>query len=237
MKNNDVYGKGLLAYLNGSRNASFIVESDIADTEQWPVKLFFRTFEEMPETEKLALRHAKGRILDVGAGAGSHALWLQENNLDTTAIDISTGAVEAMKKRGVKHALQEDFFNLKNEKFDIILLLMNGVGIVGKMSNLPHFFEQAAKLLAPQGKILLDSSDILYLFEEKDGSVNINLAGKYYGELKYTFSFQNEKGETFDWLFIDFDTLSCYAEKHGFSCKKLFEDDHYLYLAELAVKS
>lgn len=233
MANNDVYGKGLRAYLNGDEDAFFTVESNIVETEQWPVKLFFRTFDEMPEAERLALENVRGKVLDAGAGAGSHALRMQEQGIATAAVDISEGAVDVMKRRGVKNAVQEDFFHLKGEKYDTILLLMNGIGIVGKLENLPRFFEQADKLLAPQGKILLDSSNILYLFEEEDGSVAIDLAGDYWGELEYTFSFQNEQGEAFDWLFIDFDTLSFCAENHGFSCRKVFEDDHYLYLAEL----
>lgn len=229
----DVYGAGLMAYLNGDKNAHFIVESNIAETESWPVSLFFRLFDEMPELEKIALQTASGSILDIGAGAGSHSLWLQEQGRDVTALDISAGATDVMKKRGVKRVLCEDFFNYDGEKFDTLLLLMNGIGIAGTLENLPRFFEQAKILLKPDGKVLLDSSDLIYLFEEEDGSFFVDLNGEYYGELQYSFHFGTEKGEPFDWLFVDFDTLSDYAEKHGFSCKKLYEDDHYQYLAEL----
>ncbi|NDV46609.1 class I SAM-dependent methyltransferase [Paludibacter sp. 221] len=233
---NDTYGEGLLAYWEGKKNAVFTVESDIAETEKWPVSTFFRSYRNMPEIEQKALSHVQGTVLDIGAGAGSHALWLQQQGSDVTAIDISTGAVEVMQQRGIKKVLRQDFFTFRGEKFDTLLMLMNGIGITGQIKNLPHFFEQAKQLLNPEGKIILDSSDLIYLFEEEDGSVLLDLNGEYYGELEYTFNFGKSKGEPFKWLFVDFDTLCEYAEKSGFACQKLFEDDHYLYLAELTLK-
>lgn len=230
---NDVYGTGLLSYLDGNKAAAFKVESNIAETEEWNIEVFFREYKDMPEVEKIALHNVQGTVLDVGAGAGSHALWLQEKGFDVTAIDISEGAVETMKRRGVRQALQHDFFNLKEQKYDTLLMLMNGIGIAGRLKNLPSFFEQAKSLLNKDGKIILDSSDISYLFEEEDGSMWMNFNTEYYGELEYTFGFNKRKGKPFEWLFLDFDTLSSCAEQHGFSCRKLYEDDHYLYLAEL----
>lgn len=232
----DIYGKGLLAYLNGNKHAVFTVESDIAETEEWPVSTFFRSYENMSEAEQIALSRTEGIILDIGAGAGSHTLWLQQHGNDVTAIDISEGAVEVMRQRGVQKAFRQDFFSYSGQTFDTLLLLMNGIGIVGKLDRLPDFFEQAKQLLNQGGKILLDSSDISYLFEEEDGSFLIDLNSPYYGEMQYTFEFDGEKGEPFDWLFIDFDILSVYAEMAGFACEKIYEDAHYLYLAELRLK-
>lgn len=229
----DIYGQGLTAFRDGKKDVVFTVESNIADTEEWTVSLFFRSYDEMPEIEKAALALAHGKILDVGAGAGSHALWLQDNGREVTALDISPGAVDVMRSRGISEAIEKDFFSYQGGKFDTILLLMNGIGITGRLEKLRLFFAQAKNLLEPDGKILLDSSDILYLFEEEDGSVMINLNSEYYGEIEYTFSFEGEEGEPFPWLFIDYDTLEEFAEIHGFSCRKIYEDDHYHYLAEL----
>lgn len=234
---NDAYGKGLLAYWDGRKDAFFTVESDIAETEEWEVSLFFRTYDDMSELEKTALKSVKGSVLDVGAGAGSHVLHLQDKGVDVAGIDISPGAVEVMRSRGVKNTVQSDFFRFVGQKFDTLLLLMNGIGIVGSIDKLPLFFSRAKELLNPDGKLLLDSSDILYLFEdEEDGSVMINLNDRYYGELEYSFGFGNEQDEPFDWLFVDFDTLSAYADQCGFSCRKLYEDEHFQYLAELKPK-
>ncbi len=232
----DIYGKGLLAYLKRGKNAAFIVESDIAETEEWAVSLFFRNYEDMPEAEKKALNRVQGSVLDIGAGAGSHALWLQGHGKEVTALDISPGAIEVMKERGVRKIINQDFYTLKGQKFDTLLLLMNGIGIAGKLAGLSRFFKQAKELLHPGGKILLDSSDLIYLFEdecEDDGSILFDLTQPYYGEIMYKFIYDNEEGQPFHWLFVDFQTLSEYAAMYGFSCNKIYEDEHYLYLAEL----
>ncbi|MFZ4455214.1 MAG: class I SAM-dependent methyltransferase [Bacteroidales bacterium] len=231
----DAYGKGLLAYWSGKRSAKFSVFSDIAATEKWDISLFFRSYEAMPEIEQLALSRCVGRVLDVGAGAGSHALFLQNLGLETTAIDISEGAVEVMKARGVSDVRLQNFFTMRSEKFDTLLFLMNGVGIVERMQNFTSFFSQCKTMLADGGKVILDSSNIIYMFVEDDGSALIDLNGNYYGEMTYRMDFGQFRGVPFDWIYVDFDTLSHLASENGFSCEKLYEDDHYHYLAELRI--
>lgn len=231
----DAYGKGLLAYQRGVKNAKFSVFSDLAETEKWDVATFFRPFDKMPEVERIALNRCSGRVLDAGAGAGSHALWLQGQGKAVTAIDISEGAVEVMQKRGVTDARLQDFFTMKEEKFDTLLMLMNGIGIVGKLGNFTQFFLQAKQMLNTGGKIILDSSNIIYMYEDEDGSALIDLNAAYYGEMVYRMDFANFKGVTFDWIYIDFDTLSDLAQQYGFKCEKIYEDEHYHYLAELSL--
>lgn len=228
----DVYGKGLKAYLKGKRNAKFKVESDKAETEYWPVKVFFHSWSEMSEIERKALVECKGSILDVGAGSGSHVLCLQERGADVKAIDISEGAVEVMKERGVRSVELCDFY-MHEGKYDTLLLLMNGAGIAGTMDNLFRFLVKASSLLNDGGQVLMDSSDILYLFEDEDGSVMIDLNDDYYGELTYQMSFNGEKGEEFPWLFIDYDTLEAAAASVGFKCEKLYEDESCQYLVRM----
>lgn len=222
-----------MAYQKGDEKAVFVVESDIAETEEWPISTFFRDYKEMPKAERTALKLCSGRVLDVGAGAGSHSLYLQKQGLDVTALDISEGAVEVMQQRGVEKTILANFFRYEGATYDTLLMLMNGIGIVGQLNNLSSFFVQAKKLLNPGGKILLDSSDLIYLYEEEDGSVLVDLNGSYYGELEYTFEFDGKKGTPFNWVFVDYEKLEDCAKLHGFSCKKVYEDDHYLYLAEL----
>lgn len=229
----DIVGKALLDYLNVNENAKLDVFSDISDPDEIPVKHFFRTWDEMPEIEQRALDLCKGKVLDVGAAAGCHSLILQEKGLQVKAIDISAGAVEVMIKRGVRDVEQQDFFTLIGEKYDTILVLMNGIGICGKLENLDKFFDQIQKLLHPGGQVLLDSSDIIFMFEEDDGSVMIDLNSNYFGEVQYQFGYNDQKSEPFDWLFVDFDLLNDYARKHGFECELVMEGPHYDYLARI----
>lgn len=233
----DAYGKGLISYTNGNKKARFSVYSNIAATEKWEVGLFFRSFDTMSALEQTALQACRGRVLDAGAGAGSHSLWLQNKGLEVVAIDISEGAVEVMNRRGVAQARPIDFFHLTDERFDTILMLMNGIGIVETIERLPIFFHQCRLLLNEGGCVLVDSSDLLYLFVDEEGEVALNLNDNYYGELQYRIDFANRRGESFNWLFVDATTLSDVAASCGFEMEILDEDDHYQYLAKLTLKA
>lgn len=231
----DVPGKALLDFYSGKENIKLDVYSDISEDDEIPMSYFFRKWKDMPEIEKKALEVCKGKILDVGAAAGCHALYLQRKSFNITAIDISDGAVEVMKKQGLRNVKNQNFFTIQNEKYDTILMLMNGIGICGTLEKLDEFFAKAKELLASNGQVLVDSSDILYMFEEEDGSVMVDLNSNYYGEVKYQFGYAGQKTGVFDWLFIDFDLLKAFALKHGFNCEMILEGPHYDYLAKLSI--
>ena len=186
----------------------------------------------MPLLERTALHLVSGRVLDVGAGSGCHSLTLQERGLEVEAIDISPLSVQVMQERGVKNARLVNLFDEQFVgKYDTILMLMNGSGIIGKIERLPQFFQKMKLLLNPGGRILMDSSDLRYLFEEEDGSFSIDLADGYYGEVDFRMKYKNVEGESFDWLYIDFNTLSYYAAESGFKAELVKEGKHYDYLA------
>jgi len=234
-KNPDIIGRACLDYHNKPDDSLHIeVWSNIAETDYIPVHHFFRRFDEMPELEQTALHNCRGRVLDLGAGAGTHALWLQEKGLEVWAAEISPGACEVMKQRGVRNIIREDIFQLTPErKYDTLLMLMNGIGMTGSVDNLKNFFRLADQLLAPGGQILVDSSDLRYLFMLDDGSILVNLNSRYYGEVEYRMHYKGQKGRRFPWLFIDDQLLAHHAEKNGFRLTRLQEGSHYDYLARI----
>ena len=203
--------------------------------DEIPVATLFRTLEEMPVQEQKAIELCRGRVLDVGAGSGCHSTLLMERGHEVVAIDISELSVEVMKERGIDARTVNFFDETFTEKFDTILMAMNGIGIVGKVEKLGDFFRSAKRVLAQGGQILLDSSDIKYVFMDDDGGMEIDLAAGYYGEIDYRMRYKNITGKPFDWLYIDFDTLSFYAEEHGFKCEKIIDGEHYDYLARITV--
>lgn len=232
----DPMGAAIYEFYTKGKSAKLRVFSSQFDEDEIPVAELFRDFEGMPYIEKVALEMSQGAILDVGAGSGCHSIALGQMGKRATAIDISPLSVEVMQKRGIP-ALQVDFFDENFAgQYDTILMLMNGSGIIGRVENLPRFFGRVRGLLRPGGCVLMDSSDLRYLYEDEDGSFAIDLAGDYYGELDYQMQYRNIKGEPFDWLYIDFQTLSYYAEQNGFSTELVAEGEHYDYLAKLWVK-
>lgn len=225
-------GSAIADFHATGKAAKLRVFSPMFDEDEIPVKTLFRGFDEMPAIEQTALREATGRILDVGAGAGCHSLALQHMDKQVTAIDISPLAVAMMRDRGVKEVLQQDFFTLDGQ-YDTILMLMNGIGIVGSLSRLPAFFMQVDHLLTPGGQLLCDSSDICYIFEDEDGIIDLTGIEGYYGELNYQMQYKNVKGEEFPWLFIDPETLKEQALAHGFKVDVIARGSHYDYLARI----
>ncbi|MBE6275439.1 MAG: methyltransferase domain-containing protein [Bacteroides sp.] len=233
----DPMGAAIADYYKNNRASKLRVFSSQFDEDEIPVPQLFRTFEEMPSLEQTALNLAQGRILDCGAGSGCHALALQQMGKDVQAIDISPLSVEVMQQRGVKHAYCVNLFDENYlQKFDTILMLMNGSGIIGKLENMRDFFTKMKQLLNPGGSIYMDSSDLRYLFEDEDGSFLMDLAGDYYGEIDYRMQYKQVKGEPFDWLYVDFQTLAYYASENGFNARLVQEGEHYDYLACLRIK-
>ena len=232
---NDLYGKALLDFQNGNFTEDIKTYSTIGGEDIYPLHYLFRSFDEMPTLEKKALQLAKGKILDVGCGSGSHSLYLQQNNKDVLAIDISKGAIETCKLRGIKNAKIQNIWKLKNQKFDTILLLMNGAGMCGTLSKLPDFLEHLSNLLTKNGQILLDSTDVKYLYENEDGNYEFDFNKSYYGETTFIMEYKGNKGQAFDWLYVDFNTLKQTAESVHLNCTLLAKDADDGFLARITL--
>lgn len=229
----DPMGAAIKEYHQTGKAGKLRVLSSMFDEDEIPVAHLFRSLQEMSPLEQKALSMAHGRILDVGAGAGCHSVLLD----DVTAIDISPLSCEVMQERGIKSVHNINLFDESLAgPFDTILMLMNGTGIIGKLKNMPDFLDRIRLLLNKGGQLLVDSSDLKYLYENEDGTYDIDPLGTYYGEIDYQMIYKKVKGEPFDWLYVDFDTLKLIAESNGFNCVKVFEGEHYDYLAQITLK-
>ncbi|SFH13686.1 class I SAM-dependent methyltransferase [Pedobacter insulae] len=224
----DVFGKALTEFFKKGDADILWLHNSYADVEEMPVEIFFRSEEEMPPLELQAINLCYGKVLDVGAGAGSHALSLQKAGFDITAIDISADAVDIMKHRGVKKALTQSIFSTK-DKYDTLLFLMNGIGLTETLACFVTFLSQAKELIHPNGQLLFDSSDISYLYEE------LPKPEGYFGEISYCYEYQGQKGDWFNWLYLDQETLQLTASQNGWKCEIIFEDGEDQYLARLTI--
>ena len=230
----DLFGKAILDYQTNSSPENMITSTTISDEDEMEVAYLFRIFDEMPSLEQKALQLAKGRTLEVGCGAGSHGLYLQnERNIEVHSIDISKNAIEACTLRGLKNTQVIDVLNIENEKYDTILLLMNGTGIFETLDRTTVYLQKLKSLLQPSGQILIDSSDIIYMFDEDEDGGKWIPSDTYYGELTFTLQYKNETEAPFPWLYMDYNTLQNAAIANGLQCQLVLEGDHFDYLAQL----
>lgn len=233
---NDLLGEALWDYQTGKYTEDIIVNSSLDDEDTLSLPYLFRTYPQMPKLEQTALENCKGTILDIGCGAGVHSLYLQKKGYEITALDQSPGAINVCLERGIKHVANVPFLSFDGGPFDTLLLLMNGIGIVGSLTRLDGYLTKMKMLLKPNGQILLDSSDILYAYDDdEDGGYWIPEDMDYYGEISFTLSYKNKKTTPFDWLYIDYNTLQRAAHYNGFNCELLQEGEHHDYLARLSI--
>lgn len=224
----DLFGKAILDFQTNNSPEDIITETNISEADLMSVTYLFRSYNEMPKLEQKALQLAKGKVLDVGCGAGSHSLYLQEKGFEVTSIDISENAIKACQLRGLKNAKTQNILELENEKFDTILLLMNGTGIFQTILESSKYLQKLKSLLNPNGQILIDSSDIIYMFDEDEVPTD-----NYYGELTFTISYKNETENPFPWLYLDYPLLEKLATENGLQCELIENGEHYDYLARL----
>lgn len=230
----DIFGKALQTYFQNPKKQNLTTWTNLTEEDDVPISYFFRLYDEMPALEQKALALASGKILDVGCGSGSHSLYLQnERALDVTGLDISEGAIEVAKERGVKQTHCSSIWDFNKAKYDTILLLMNGMGIAKTTIELPALLTHLKGLLAPKGSILVDSSDLIYLFDEED--VTLWKEDEiYYGEVDYGIRFEGQS-EEFPWLYIDPKRLEIAAKTAGFNFKIIANGTNYDYLAQLSL--
>ncbi len=224
----DIFGMALSDYHYKSSSDILWLHNSYSEPEEMPVDVFFRSEEDMPALELLALECCRGKILDIGAGAGSHSLKLQDEGKNVTALEISSVACSVMRSRGVHQIINGNIFTYKENKFDTLLLMMNGIGLCGSVNGLRNFLKHSELLLNQGGQIVFDSSDIAYLYENDEFPTDV-----YYGEITYQYEYKGEKGALFSWLYIDWHTLSDIAREEGWTFRLLHEDDQDQYLASL----
>ena len=232
----DLMGKAIWDFYQNKSADDLLTETSISEIDELPVEYFFRDFDEMNSLEQKALELSKGKILDIGAGAGSHSLYLQnEKKLEVFALDNSPKSVEVCRLRGVKNVWCSDILDFPVQTFDTILLLMNGTGIFESLDKIDFYLEKLQSLLNEKGQILIDSTDILYMYDrDEDGGVMVP-ADRYYGEVDYFVHYQLDTENPTKWLYLDFETFKRAAENNGFEIEKILQEEDS-YLAKLTKK-
>ena len=224
----DPLGQAIADYHNRNSPAKLWIHNTYGPREEMPVAAYFRNGNQMPPLEHEALQLCRGTILDIGAGAGSHALWLQQQGATITALEISALACGVMQQRGIQSIVQQDVFNYTEKKYDTLLLLMNGIGLAGTLAGLRKFLQHAATLLNPDGQLVFDSSDVAYVYKNHFPDLK-----NYYGEIAYRYQYKAKKTDWFNWLYVDRHTLSAIALSEGWRDELITEDENGQFLVKL----
>lgn len=218
----------LAAYREGRRDAVLVMRTDVGGAEEVPAALFFRSESEMGSVERRALAEARGRVLDLGAGPGAHAAPLVSRGLDVTAAEVLPAAQAALREAGVSDVRAGGLETVaKGERFDTVLVLMNGLGLAGTLARLPTFLERLAAVLEPGGQVLGDSTDPTEWEDDEDGRAP--------GEAHMQLAFEGTAGPPFPFLFVAPDTLTAVAASVGLRCEILEREDDGRYLARLTL--
>lgn len=224
----DIHGKAILDYYKGNEESSLTLHNSYGDPEEMSTEVFFREEIDFTTIEHLALIECEGKILDLGAGAGAHSLVLQDRGQEVYALENSPGCADVMKQSGVDNVILQDY-RKHNEKYDTVLVLMNGLGLAGNLKGVPAFLKKCHAMLQPMGQILVDSSDVSYLYED-----GLDKPKGYYGEVKFQYEFEGEKGDWFDWVYVDQNTLTEIVLKMGLKIEILHTDENDQYLAKIS---
>ncbi len=227
----DPLGVMLLDYMSGVEDVFAEVASSTMNMAEMTAKVMFRTYDQMDALEKQALTLCQGKILDVGAGSGCHSLYLQQNGYEVDALDISPGCIEVMRQRSVKKPIHTSLFLHNSYQYNTILMLMNGVGICGTIDGLNLFLQYIPTILAEGGQVLVDSTDLFTLFDDKDAADR----EQYLGETEFQIRYKDIVSEPFDWLYIDFSMLETLARFHGISCERLYYEENGRFLARIVM--
>jgi SAM-dependent methyltransferase len=228
------HARAIRDYFAGDREACLIIHTSLGEHDELPVSVFFRRPEEFYPFERAALALCRGRVLDVGAGTGVHALYLQNRGHDVCAIDVLPEAIEIMRERGVQDARLAGVGEIDGEKFDTVLMMMNGIGILGTLEGLDRFLADAPGLLGTDGQVLLDSGPGRLVGDATEAAVAITVdPDTYPGEAWIELEYKGERGPPFRELYADSETLCEHARAAGWVCEIVFRDGHGGYVARL----
>jgi len=209
MKNSrDAYGQQLLAQYQNKVPTVEIIERDdgYIDTGSDP-GLYFSEYEQWSPIEKRAIELATGRILDVGCGAGRHALYLQSKGFDVTGIDDSPGAIEVCKLRGLNKAIVRPINQIDEfapNSFDTIIMLGNNFGLFGDAENAGAILKKMNQITAPDARIIAGTHNPY----QTDAAEHLEYhelnrkRGRMPGQLRIRVRFGKTIGEWFDYLFV-----------------------------------
>jgi SAM-dependent methyltransferase len=227
-------GMALQDFARGDKDATITLYREDGEKTPLPVAVFFRKANAAP-LEKVALENCRGRVLDIGAGAGIHCLYLQNKGHSVCGLDILPEACEVMRDSGIKEIFCGTTYKYRGEPFDTLLIMGRSIGNVETLAGLDDFLADVHRLVRPGGQMILNSLDVRHTDNPQHLAYHeaARRAGRYVGEIRMYLEYKGVKGPMTGYLHVDARTLAEHAAAAGWSCDILFEGDYGNYLAAL----
>jgi len=238
---NDAFGKHILAQYkaltNGEPVTAEIVERDDNYIDFGSIsRMYFSEYDEWGKTEQKTIDVAKGRVLDIGCGAGRHSIYLQEKGLDITGIDNSPGAIEVCNLRGLKKAVNYSIGEIEKfepDSFETILMLGNNFGLFGGPNRAKELLKKMHRITTSEAQIIVGTLNPYMTDDEahlKYQKRNAKL-GRMTGQIRLRVRYGIHLGEWFDYLFVSPEEMEAILEDTDWRLKKFFGKEDVRYFA------
>jgi SAM-dependent methyltransferase len=238
-RDTDAYGQLILAYLEGKPSYEIVERDDGSVGPSGGAPTYFAEHKNWPVWQKRAIKFAKGRVLDVGAGAGRVSLYLQKRGCAVTAIDNSRLAIQVCRKRGVKDARVisiRDVGKLSLNTFDTVVMFGNNFGLFGSRFGAKRLLKTLHARTTPNAVIIAESndpyrtSDPAHLAYQKRN----RKSGRMSGQLRIRIRFRESIGDWFDYLLVSKKEMKEILEGTGWRVAKYFNSGKSTYVAAIA---
>jgi SAM-dependent methyltransferase len=231
----DIFGRMLMAHLRGHKKTYFIERGDgYIDFDD--SSTYFKPESSWGKEERRALKLARGKVLDIGCGAGRHALALQRRGLKVTGIDSSPLAVQVCRKRGLRDARVmgiEEIGRLPRGSFGTIVMFGNNFGLFGSPARARRFLRIMRRITTPQAMILAGSLDIHdttnpeHLAYQRQNRAR----GRLPGQLRLRIRYGARVGPWFDYLMASPAEMRAILRGTGWRLVRILPSGGPLYVA------
>jgi 2-polyprenyl-3-methyl-5-hydroxy-6-metoxy-1,4-benzoquinol methylase len=239
----DAYGRQMLAQYTQQTPTSEIIERDDNYIATGTIAgSYFTGYDEWDDLERRAVGHARGKVLDIGCGAGRHALYLQEKGFDVTGIDSSPGAIKVCKMRGLKRAIArpiQEIDKFRKSAFDTILMLGNNFGLFGDAENARNLLEKLSHITKPRAQIIAGTRNP-YKTDLKEHLEYLKFnkkRGRMAGQIRMRIRYGKTVGDWFDYLFVSPEEMQKILENTNWRVKEFLDSGKANYFAVIEKKS
>ena len=197
--------------------------------------MYFATFDDWQPYVRASMETVRGRVLDVGAGAGRFALYLQEKGHEVVGIDVSAGALEVCRKRGVRDVRQAHFHRIDSSLgvFDTVLLMGNNFGLFANPRRAKWMLRRLKKLTGHKARIIGESVDVYATDKPEHLAYHARnrKRGRLAGEIRLRVRYRDLIGEWFDYLMVSQAEMQEIVQDSDWRIVEIFESGGAQYVA------